>query len=70
MPVESRTKGTMILHSGGRFFKVLKLKSSGDNNYVFECKDLKTKESRKFQFRISGLLEATDCSHTSLTATF
>ena len=60
MPVESRTKGTMILRSKGRFYKVLKLTSSGDNNYIFECKDLDTKESKVLQYRMSGLLEALD----------
>jgi len=32
VPVESKTKGTMILRCGGCFYKVLKLRSSGDNN--------------------------------------
>jgi hypothetical protein len=50
----------MILHCGGRFYKVLKVRSKGDNSYTFECKDLDTKESRDFQFRMSGLLEVAD----------
>jgi predicted nucleic acid-binding protein len=50
----------MILRCGGRFYKVLKLRSSGENSYTFECKDLDTKESRVFQYKISGLLEALD----------
>jgi hypothetical protein len=45
VPVESRTKGTMILRCGGCFYKVLKLRSSGDNNHLFECKDLNTKKA-------------------------
>jgi hypothetical protein len=58
--VESRTKGTMILRSSGRFYKVLKLTSSGENNYTFECKDLNTKEDKILHFKMSGLLEAAD----------
>jgi hypothetical protein len=50
----------MILRCGGRFYKVPKLRSKGDNSYTFECKDLDTKENREFQFRMSGLLEAAD----------
>lgn len=50
----------MILRCGGRFCKVLKLTSKGDNSYTFECKDLDTKESREFEFRMAGLLEAAD----------
>ena len=50
----------MILRFGGRFYKVLKLRSKGDNSYTFECKDLDTKESREFQFRMTALLEAAD----------
>ena len=50
----------MILRSGGRFYKVLKLKSTGENNYVFECKDLDTKENKVFQYQMLGLIEAAD----------
>ena len=50
----------MILRCGGCFYKVLKLRNSGDNNYIFECKDLDTKESKILQYRMSGLLEALD----------
>jgi hypothetical protein len=48
----------MILRCNGRFYKVLKLRSKEDCSYTFECKDLDAKESREFQFRMSGLLEA------------
>lgn len=58
--VESRTKGTMILRCGGRFCKVLKIRSSGNNNYTFECKDLDTRKNKILQFNMSGLLEAAD----------
>ena len=36
------------------------MKSTGENSYVFECKDLDSKESRVFQYKLSGLLEALD----------
>lgn len=47
-----------FLRCGGRFYKVLKLRSQGDNSHIFECKDLDTRKSREFQFRMTGLLEA------------
>ena len=56
--MESRAKGTMILRSGGGFYKVLKLRSRGENSYVFECKDLEMRKSRVFNFKMLGLLEA------------
>jgi hypothetical protein len=39
-------------------YKVLKLKSSEDNNCIFECKELDIKRSKQFQFKMSILLEA------------
>ena len=60
MAVESKTKGTIILRCGGRFYKVLKLRSTGDNNYTFECKDVDTREEKTLEFKMSGLLEAAD----------
>ena len=50
----------MILRCGGHFYKVLKMSSKGDNSYVFECKELYSKESKELQFRIMGLLEAAE----------
>jgi hypothetical protein len=50
----------MILRYGERFYKVIKLRSKGDNSYTFECKDLDTKQDKSLQFNMSGLLEATD----------
>jgi hypothetical protein len=58
--VESRTKGTMILRYSGRFYKVIKVRSHGDNSYTFECKDLDTKKSQVLKFSLSGFLEAAD----------
>jgi hypothetical protein len=58
--VESRTKGTMILRCGGRFYKILKIRSLGDNNYIFEAKDLDTKQDKILEFNMSGALEAAD----------
>jgi hypothetical protein len=48
----------MILRCGGCFDKILKLRSIGDNNYLFECKDLDTKESKVLQCQMRGLSEA------------
>ena len=51
----------MILRYGGRFYKVIKVRSIGDNSYIFECKDIDTtKQSRILKFSISGFLEAAD----------
>ncbi|MCJ7634296.1 hypothetical protein MUP77_18140 [Candidatus Bathyarchaeota archaeon] len=58
--VESRTKGTMILRYSGRFYKIIKVRSRGDNNYTFECKDIDTKQSKTLKFSLSGFLEAVD----------
>jgi hypothetical protein len=43
--LESRTKGTMILRYKGQFYKVIRVRSQGDNVYTFECKDIDTKKS-------------------------
>jgi len=58
--MESRTKGTMILRYSGRFYKVINVRSRGDNSYTFECKDIDTKQSRTLKFSLSGFLEAAD----------
>ena len=50
----------MILCCDGRFYKVLKIRSHGDNNYIFESKDLDTKEDTILKFNMSGLLEGAD----------
>jgi hypothetical protein len=58
--MEGQSKGTMILRYKGRFYKVLKTRARGNNNYTFECRDLDTKEDMILQFNLSGFLEATD----------
>jgi hypothetical protein len=58
--VESRTKGTMILRYRGRFYKVIKARSRGDNSYTFDCIDIDSKQSRTLKFSLSGFLEAAD----------
>lgn len=45
---------------GGRFYKVLTVRSRGDNSYTFECRDIDSKESRVLKYRLSGLLEVLD----------
>ena len=64
--MEIRAKGTMILRVKGRFYKVLKLRTTGDNNYTFECKDLDTKEEKTLQLNLSGLLEAADTAFKTM----
>ena len=56
----------MILRVKGRFYKVLKLRSTGDNNYTFECKDLDTKEEKTLQFNLSGMLEAAEIAFKTM----
>ncbi len=60
MDLESRTEGTMILRYSGRFYKVIKARSRGDNSYTFECKDIDTKQSKTLKLSLSGFLEAAD----------
>ena len=50
----------MVLRYSGRFYKVIKVRSHGDNSYTFECKDLDTKQSKTLKFSLSGFLEAAD----------
>ena len=50
----------MILRNSGRFYKVIKVRSRGDNAYIFECKDLDTKQDKTLKLSLSGFLEATD----------
>jgi hypothetical protein len=50
----------MILRCGGRFYKVLKVRSRGGNSYTFECIDVDSKQSRTLRFKLSGFLEAAE----------
>ena len=50
----------MILRYSGRFYKVINVRSRGDNSYTFECKDIDTKKSITLKFSLSGFLEAAD----------
>ncbi len=58
MLMESRTNGTMILRYKGCFYKVIKVRSHGDNNWTFECKDLDTKQNQTLTLNLSSFLEA------------
>jgi hypothetical protein len=60
LAVESKTKGTMILRCGGRFYKVLKVRTAKENSYTFECRDLESKQSKVFKYKLVGLLDALD----------
>jgi hypothetical protein len=55
-----KIKGTMILRYEGRFYKVLKVRSRGDNSYTFECLDIDSKQSRILKVSLSGFLAAAD----------
>ena len=50
----------MILRYSGRFYKVIKARSRGDNSYTFECKDIDIKQSKTLKLSLSGFLEAVD----------
>jgi len=50
----------MILRYSGRFYKVIKARSRGDNTYTFECKDIDTKQSKTLKLSLAGFLEAAD----------
>jgi hypothetical protein len=50
----------MILRSGGRFYKVLKMGKGEKNLYMFECKDFRTREDKVFHVRLSGFLEVVE----------
>jgi hypothetical protein len=55
-----QTKGTFILKNKGRFFKVITVRSVGDNRYIFDCREIDSKKSEVLTFRMLGLLEAMD----------
>jgi hypothetical protein len=45
--METQVKGTMILKRGGRFFKVITVRGTG-NKYVFECVDIDRSSKKAF----------------------
>ena len=49
-----------------RFYKVLKIRSRGDNTYTFESKDIDTKQSKTLKFGLSGFLEAADRAFSTM----
>jgi len=62
-----QVKGTFILKDKGRFFKVIAVRPVGDNRYVFDCRELVSKESEVLTFRMLGLLEALDAAARVMT---
>jgi hypothetical protein len=50
----------MILRYRARFYRVIKVRSRGDNNWNFECNELGTKKSQTLTFNLSAFLEALD----------
>jgi hypothetical protein len=53
-----QSKGTMILKTKGRYLKVITVTPVGGNQYVFDCKDLKSKQSEVLTVGLLGLHEA------------
>jgi len=43
-----------------RLTKVLKIRSRGDNNWTFKCKDLDKKKNQPLTLNLSNFLEAVD----------
>ena len=64
--METKSKGTMILRSDKRFYKVFKMSKGERSAYTFECKDLRTREGKVFQVRLSGLLEVVEHAFESM----
>ena len=56
----------MILRYNGRFYKVIKARSRGDNSYTFECIDIDSKQSKTLKFSLSGFLEAADRAFSTM----
>jgi hypothetical protein len=52
----------MILKKRGRFFKVITVRGTGNNRYVFECVDVGSKQRQVFTCGMLGLLEAFDAA--------
>jgi hypothetical protein len=55
----------MILRYGGRLYKVLEVRTAEENSYTFECRDLESKQSQVFKYKLvgyksAGLLDALD----------
>jgi len=55
-----QVRGTFILKSKGRFFKVIDVRPAEDNRYFFDCRELQSRKSEVLTFRLLGLLEAMD----------
>jgi hypothetical protein len=69
--VESRTKETVILRYGGRLYKVLEVRTAEKNYYTLECRNLESKQSRVFKYKLvgyesAGLLDALDRAFSTM----
>jgi len=51
-------RGTFILKSKGRYYKVITVRPTGQSTYLFDCVELETKRSEVLTLRMHGLLEA------------
>jgi len=57
---EFSTLGTFILKNKGCYLKVISVRPVGDNTYVFDCRQLDSRNSEVLTFRMLGLLETID----------
>jgi hypothetical protein len=62
--VLSRVKGTLILRRRKRFYKAVALKRKEGNWWIFECRDLKTRQGSSFRYEMLGMLEAMDAAYS------
>ncbi len=58
--MESKTKGTMILHYKGQFLKIITARSSGGNDWTLQCRDLDNKQDQTLTLNLTGFLETLD----------
>jgi hypothetical protein len=58
--LQTRVKGTFILKQKGRFFKVITVAGAGNNRYIFECRDIESRQRQVLTYEMLGLLEAVD----------
>lgn len=58
--MKRKIKGTLILRRNGRFYKVITTRHTGGNWWIFECKDIESRQNRVFKCEMLGMFEALD----------
>ncbi len=53
-------KGSMFLINKGQYLKVITIKAVGDNQYVFDCRELESRQPEVLKVGILGLHGALD----------